>query len=103
MYRCSLRIFLVGISLIVSCLDLFAQGTRANLICRFYVVSTIESFLLVEQGNAPKLENISLIVGDGSMAEPHKDDTLMGYVIFKDLPPGPAVLSYSFPGDKYRI
>ena len=105
MFRRSLHIFLVGISLIVSCLDLFAQEATANLICRFYVVSTIESYLMVEQPYAPKQENLSLIVGDGSMAEPHTDEALIGYgyIVYKDLPPGPAVLSYSFPDEKRKI
>ena len=103
MNRRILRVILVGISLIVSCLDLFAQEATANLICRFYWVSTIENYLLFEEGNAPKLENLSLIVRDGSMAEPHTDNALLGYVVYKDLPPGPAALSYSFPDEKHRI
>ena len=103
MFRRSLHFFLVGIGLIVLCFDLFAQETKANLFCRFYMVGTIERYLMYESPYTPRQENISLLVRDGSMAEPHKDETLTGYVIFKDLPPGPAVLSYSFPGAKHRI
>ena len=96
-------VLFAGYLLIISSVSTFAQETKANLFCRFYMVGTIEKYLMYESPYAPKQENLSLIVGDGSKAEPHTDEALRGYVVYKDFPPGPAVLSYSFPGATFRI
>lgn len=95
MFRRSLHIFLVGISLIVSCLDLFAQEATATLICRVYYLNSMKGpTYIFEQMAAPSAEHLSLQLGDGSEAD--EPEWVDGYVIYRNLPIGPALFSFDW-------
>lgn len=95
MGRRSLQIFLVGIGLTISCLDLFAQEATANLICRVYYLNSMTGPTYVfEQMAAPSAEHLSLQLGDGSEAD--EPEWVDGYVIYRNLPIGPALFSFDW-------
>ena len=95
MGRRSLQIFLVGIGLTISCLDLFAQEATATLICRVYYLNSMTGPTYVfEQMAAPSAEHLSLQLGDGSEAD--EPEWVDGYVIYRNLPIGPALFSFDW-------
>ena len=95
MGRRSLQIFLVGIGLTISCLDLFAQEATANLICRVYYLNSMKGpTYIFEQMAAPSAEHLSLQLGDGSEAD--EPEWVDGYVIYRNLPIGPALFSFDW-------
>ena len=95
MGRRSLQIFLVGIGLTISCLDLFAQEATANLICRVYHLNSMTGpTYIFEQMAAPSAEHLSLQLGDGSEAD--EPEWVDGYVIYRNLPIGPALFSFDW-------
>lgn len=95
MGRRSLQIFLVGIGLTISCLDLFAQEATATLICRVYYLNSMTGpTYIFEQMAAPSAEHLSLQLGDGSEAD--EPEWVDGYVIYRNLPIGPALFSFDW-------
>ena len=95
MGRRSLQIFLVGIGLTISCLDLFAQEATATLICRVYYLNSMTGpTYIFEQMAAPSAEHLSLQLGDGSEAD--EPEWVDSYVIYRNLPTGPALFSFDW-------
>ena len=84
-----------GFLLIISSVSAFAQEATANLICRGYYLNSMTGPTYVfEQMSAPSADHLTLRLGDGSEAD--EPEWVDSYVIYRNLPTGPALFSFDW-------